>query len=183
MAAEDIVHGPELGDELEQEGVPRYGFGSEGSLRDRMRVRAQDMDASRTERFPVPGWAHVLEVEFSTLGWGSVRRVTERHVRLRDPATRELYTAADTLLAATVGFWEVDDSGNRAPVETSWVNLVRGVNERFPENGTPRQALLALLLADRTTRVMDLWGDWNDWNNAERTTVGEELGEDFEMTR
>jgi hypothetical protein len=169
------------GETLEAEGVARHGFGSEGSLRDRMRQRAAEMERHRTERFPVPGYADVLEVELRTLSWESVRKITDRHMRIREQGTRDVYTAADTLLTATVGFWEMDDTGHREPVDTSWMALAQGVVHHFPEGGTARQALLSLITP--SSRVIVLWNDWGDWNNAERTTIGEDLGEDFTTTR
>jgi hypothetical protein len=165
----------------ELEGIARFGFGSEGSLRDRMRHRAAEMERNTTERFPVPGYADVLQVELTTLGWEDVRRVTDRHQRQRDTGTRDLYVAADTIIETTVSFWEVDDAGHRERVDTSWVALAASVVHRFPDDGTPRQAVLALL--QPTARVISLWNDWGEWNLAERSVVGEELSEDFSRTR
>jgi hypothetical protein len=170
-----------IGVELVEEGEARHSFGSEGSLRDRMKRRTDEMERQRTERFPVPGYTGVLEVEMRTLSWESNRTIMDRHARLRDPGLRDVYVAADTIIAATVGFWETDDAGHRSAVETSWLDLGRGVIDRFPEHGTPRQAILGLIKP--TSRVIALWNEWGDWNLAERTTIGEELAEDFETTR
>jgi hypothetical protein len=109
--------------EEQTEGPVRHGFGSEGSLRDRMKARAEQMELHRTERFPVPGYAAVLEVELRTQNWEESRRIGDRHQRQRDQATRDLYVAADTIIETTVSFWEVDDAGHRERVDTSWVAL------------------------------------------------------------
>jgi hypothetical protein len=179
----DLAEGVDLGEEREEEGVPRYGFGSEASLRDRMRARAAEMELSRTERFDVPGYSGVVEVEMRTLGWDTVRKINDRHQRIREPGVRDLHIAGDIILEATVGFWEVDDSGNRAKVETNWLELAQAALPHLRENATPRQALMALTKADRTTRLIDLWNEWGEWNSAERTSIGEELADDFEKTR
>jgi hypothetical protein len=69
------------------------------------------------------------------------------------------------------------------PLESGWVELARNAKPSLPENVTPRQSVLSLLRADRTTAVIDLWNEWGEWNGAQRTTLGEELGEDFTRTR
>jgi hypothetical protein len=179
MSVEDLER-EELDDETTvEEGDPRHTVGMEGSLRDRMQARAKELETQATERFPVPGYADLLQLELRSLGWDTVRKITDRHARRRDASLRDLYLAADTLLAATVCFHEVDGQ----PLGSSWLELARNVRPNLPENATARQAVLSLLRADRTTAVIDLWNEWAEWNNAERTTLGEELGEDFTTTR
>jgi hypothetical protein len=176
MSVEDL----ELSDErTAEEGDPRHTTGIGASLGDRMAARARELDDQATERIPLPGYVDMLELELRSLGWDTVRRVTSRHERRRDPAIRDLYTAADMLLAATVAFHEVGG----VPLQSGWVDLARNVRPNLPEDVTPRQAVLSLLRADRTTAVIDLWNEWSEWNNAARVTLGEELDEDFTTTR
>jgi hypothetical protein len=175
MSVEDLVDT----EESVEEGEARSSVGSDGSLRDRMATRSRDLEAQATQRFSVPGYDDMIELELRTLGWDKIRRISDRHVRRRDQGIRDLYVAADVLLAATVRFHALGGG----PLESGWVELARNAKSSLPENVTPRQSVLSLLRADRTTAVIDLWNEWGEWNGTQRTTLGEELGEDFTRTR
>ncbi len=164
-------------EDLGASGVP-------GSLHARMRARAKELEAQRTEIFPVPGYAQVLAVELRPLDWDTIskRAAALEKVTARDPALGALYFAADQLVAATVGFYEVLEDGRRNPIDTSWVGLANGVRDQFPEDGTPRMAILALF-SEPTSKLIMFVEQFQAWANGERNVITEELARDFEMTR
>lgn len=153
-----------------------------GSLHSRMRARASELEKQRTEIFPVPGYAELLHVELMALSWETMRKIAERNERVGDPATRELYIASDQLIAATVRFHEVDGEGERREVEASWQTLAHGVVDNFSQDGTPRQAVIALL-GHPTSRLIFFWQEFLEWANSERSSINEEIAQDFGTTR
>lgn len=153
-----------------------------GSLLQRMKAQQERMQSQRTDKFPVPNWGNLIHVELRALGWDAMQKTIDRHARIRDTGTRVVYVAADQLLTATVRFWEVDDNGEPTiESDATWTSLAHGVVPNFPEDGTPRQAMLALITP--SSRVVYLWNDWSDWTGAEKQEIDEELAEDFETTR
>jgi hypothetical protein len=174
-----------LGRAMEEAESPAFDA---SSLHERMRSAAGAMQRVRTEKFPVPNWAEFVHVELRVLGWDAMRKVTRRHEKIRDDATREVYIAADQLLAATERFWALDAGGDPSmATDQSWVSIARGVCDgqdgrpKFPEDGTARQALL--MLTQPTNRTMVLWGEWTEWAAGENQDVKEELVEGFSVTR
>lgn len=157
---------------------------SSGSLRSRMQSKQTATAERHTEFFPVPNWEDMVEVELRVLGWRTMRKIAERHRKIRDTALQELYTAADQIITATEAFYELDGE-KQTKVDMDWVSLAkagegnRGVKP-LPENVTPRQAVLALVVHD--TRLMYLWQEWQDWLKSVRPEVDEEVVRDFSTT-
>jgi hypothetical protein len=156
--------------------------GTGGSLLERMRAQRERMQEQRSEKFPVPGWGTFVHVELRPLGWDAMRKIMDRHARIRDTATREVYVAADQLVAATVRFWEVDPDGDPSKETLAdWTSLAKGVADNFPEDGSVRMAVLALIKP--SSNVIFLWNDWVEWSGAEGEDIDLELAEDFGTTR
>lgn len=157
---------------------------SSGSLRSRMQSTQAAVAERHTELFPVPNWEDMVEVELRVLGWKTMRRIADRHRKIREPALQELYTATDQIITATEGFHEIDGE-KRTRVDMDWIGLARaGEGNRgvksLPEGVTPRQAVLALVVHD--TRLMYLWQEWQDWLKSVRPEVDEEVVRDFSTT-
>jgi hypothetical protein len=143
------------------------------SLEARMAARGEELDDLRIEIFEVPRWEQMLAVELRMLSWKRLRKVVEKH-RRQTVDLRDLYTAADQILLATVGFYEVND-GNRTPAPNmSWTKAYQAWKRT--SDVTPRQALLGLV-GDVQTIV--LWNDWQEWMKGSRPDVDRELQEDF----
>lgn len=153
-----------------------------GSLHARMRARAKELRAQRTEIFPVPGYARVLHVELVPLELETMHTIAERNGDDRVVANRLLHTAADQLVAATVRFHEIDEDGNRAPADTSWQELASGVLEHVPEDITPRMAVIALF-GDPASKLIFFMEGFHEWANGERSSINSEVAQDFGKTR
>jgi hypothetical protein len=150
------------------------------SLANRMAKRHQELARQTTRRFPVPGWEDVLEVELQPVGAKPSVQIVQRAQRARDDGTRQLYVAADMLLRATVGFWEMPENGGRAKRldGEDWISLARRL-EACPDNPTPRQALLFLLPDER---LLPWYAEWEQWQVSSSRDVDEETMRDFVPT-
>jgi hypothetical protein len=150
-----------------------------GSLAERMAHRAGELEQTVSAIFPIPTWEEVLAVELRLVGWESLRRVAQKHERQRVDAIKELYVAADQILVATEGFFEIAES-QRTRIESTWQELARLTGRKLPEDLTPRRALISLV---GDTNVAILWADWQQWMTTRRPDVDEEVGKDFGTTQ
>jgi hypothetical protein len=150
----------------------------DGSLRSRMQLRAEELERITTERFPLPGWEDLLEVELRVSGLRAATKIAQRNARIRDEGTKNLYVMCDLLLGATVGFWQLSPDETRKSIQADWVSLARNL-DGCPENPTPRQAMIFLL---KEHRVPWLYADWETWMRSAQTEVDEELAADLGPT-
>lgn len=151
------------------------------SLEARMARRRTALESATTERFAIPGYESVVEVELRMLDYRHTRRIGKRHERVRQEEVRELYIAADSIIDATVAFFEVHGmEAEDEPTNVSWVSLARSAVPSLDANTTPRQAILALLDGQRLAHLAD---DWSKWMRSERGDVDDEQAEVFRRTR
>ena len=95
---------------------------------------------------------------------------------------RELYTACDQILDATLGFYELkgpeDTEGTKLSYD--WLSLAHGVlKDDLRDDATERQALIALVSPEM---IPQLYSDWMEWMRGEQTTVDGEVARDFQAT-
>jgi hypothetical protein len=148
------------------------------SLAARMREREEVLAKHVTERFPLPGWEELLEIELRVTGVQAATKATNRVQRVRDEGVRNLYVMVDLLCTATVQFWEVTPEGTN-PIEDDWVSLAKRLPD-CPDNPTARQAAIFLL---KEHRIPWLYHDWESWQRAAKTEdVDAELRRDFGQT-
>lgn len=150
-----------------------------GSLADRLQKRSQEIEHTISAVFPVPTLDDILGVELRIVGWEALRKIVTKHERQQVPAMRELYVAADQILAGTVRFYELEDT-RRTPVDHTWQELARATGRPLPEDLTPRRALIALM---GDTNVAILWQQWQEWMTTRRPEVNEEVASDFGTTQ
>jgi hypothetical protein len=93
-----------------------------------------------------------------------------------------LYTAAEQLLAGTVGFYEIpEDGGKPKPREDhNWVSLARNTGKPLPEDLTPRMAIITLC---GDVGTLTLLQDWSAWMLTRRNEIDKEVQEYFEKTQ
>jgi hypothetical protein len=151
---------------------------ADGSLRARMQQRAEDLSKITTERFPVPGFEDLLEVELRIVGMRSAAKINKRNERVRDQGTKQLYLLCDLLLTATVQFWQVLPNSPSRPLTEGWVELAQMI-DGCPDRPTPRQALIFML---KEHRVPQLAAEWETWMTSAQTDADKELAEDFAPT-
>jgi hypothetical protein len=150
------------------------------SLQARMEAHAEHLRNDVTELFPVPGWESMLMVELKRLGYKRIRALQKRNERVRDAATRELYSMCDQIITATVGFHEVLDNGDTQELpDDTWITLAQNV-PGCPDEITPRQAILFLTGDDK--RVHFLAAEWGEWSRAGEADETEEVRADFVST-
>lgn len=145
-----------------------------GSLSERMAARADVLEQQQTDWFPIPGWEGLLEVELRALGYKSIRATIERNKRVRDIGTRELYSLADQIAKATVGFREVEGEKTKG-ISDDWVSLARRL-PNAPDDLNTRKAIL-FLVGDK--RLHFLVEEWGEWARSIRKDVDEEVSSDF----
>lgn len=149
-----------------------------GSLEARVAERRKQLEQRTTELFDVPGFEDVFQVELQMVGWKRLRQIAAQHERVHEESQKELRTAADQLLAATVGFHAiVDEDGNTQSAEgVSWKGLAQAYDSKLDETTRGRVALLRLL---GETQTVFLWNDWQTWMKTGSGKVERELEKDF----
>lgn len=164
---------------------PLMDVANAGSLEDRMVVAEQNRETATTEDFPIPGWTSVAWVRLKVIGHKLQRKQVEQNRRVRDRATLDIYVAADTILAATDGFYMVEDDGETLTEDHSldggaggWRQLGIGV-KKMGQQTTPRQALIRLIGDER---VVPFYTEYIEWLQGEREKINQEQTEDFRST-
>lgn len=149
-----------------------------GSLEARMKRHAAEVAGQSTEIFEIPGWSEILAVELRLLTYDESTKITTRLERtVRDVGLRRLYFAVDQIVAATEGFYEVND-GERTPIDRTWMDLARAAaTHKLPEDLTPRMAVISLV-GDRRV-VTPLYAEFEGWMSGERPAMEEEVVRDF----
>lgn len=151
---------------------------SGNSLAARMQARQKQLEGQTTERFPIPGYEGVLEVELKALGYATINAVITKNEKVRDPNVRPVYTMADQILMATVAFYEVDGQERNEIDGATWASVAALLDD-CPEGMTDRQALL-FFVTDK--RIAFLVADWSDWCRSVRTDFDKEVVRDFVTT-
>lgn len=148
------------------------------SLEERLHAARGSREQATTEDFPIPGISAYAWVRFRALGFKAQAKQVEKNKRVRDQATMNLYVAADTLVAATDGFYEVDqtDEENLIPSPgSSWNSLCKATYDVGDEL-TPRQALIRLV---GDGRLIQFYNEYNTWLIGEREATADEQRQDF----
>ena len=152
-----------------------------GSFEDRMQEVRRQREQRTTERFEVPGFEDLFEVEMQVLGVKRMNDIAFKHVRVRDDSMRALYIQADQVMAATVAFHKLQPDGETAPAEDmTWMDAARAYDPNLSATITPRAALIRLL--DDGKGLGELHGSWYGWNTRGNDIVDKELGRDFQET-
>ena len=159
-------------------GLEVAGPGRDGAFEQRMQDVRRQREQRTAEMFDVPGFEGIVKVELQVLGYRKMTDIGMGHVRQRDDALRALYTAADQLLAATVGFHKVQPDGTLEPAEgMTWTMLAQAYDPALNATVRPRAALIRVL--DDGKGVTELHGEWYGWNTRGNERVDGELTEDF----
>lgn len=148
-----------------------------GSLEARVAKRRQELERHTTEKFDVPGFEGVFQVELQIVGAKRQHAILTRHERIHDEYQKILRAGGDMLLAATVGFHAiVDAEGNTQPAETSWRQLAQAYDKSLDDTVEARVALIRLL---GENGVVELVGDWRNWMRTRGVKLESELERDF----
>lgn len=139
------------------------------SLRDRVQARREALQEQQTITLDLPGYGGDLRARYRLIDWRQARRINERVSELRDidSATRDLYLAADTLVAACE---TVIDAGGHEFGPWS-ADLAHSLG--FPDPQTSRQAVFAILLREHWVMAHAL--DLEAWVEGRSLVVTEEL--------
>lgn len=124
---------------------------SDGSLRDRLSTRREELRQQKPFDLDVPGYKGVLKARYHSLDYPAIRKIGLRQKDNPNQIESELMIAADTLVNACVCLLEVlpDGSGVRETAfkwnaQTAWELFGIGHDE-VPEEATSRVALLRII--------------------------------------
>jgi len=150
-----------------------------GSLAARAQARREALLDQQTTIIEVPGFEGILAMEYRAMSYGEGRKINQRHERQRDDATRELYVAADQLIAASVNALELDGT-EATPLDLRWgAELAQRLGIDV-EGMTARQAMMACFVRD--TFLTRHWADYIEWLSTATADVDEEQAQDFQVT-
>src|SRR5947209_10935318 len=113
------------------------------SLEERMAIAEKAKTLASSEKSPIPGWASFCWVELKVINNDAQQAAIDKCERIRPARLQNLYIAAETLLTATAGFWEVKGDEQYEPYETSWSKIaavVHGMKE-----SAPREAIIRVV--------------------------------------
>lgn len=152
------------------------------SLQARAEARREALLQRQTTIIEVPGYEGILAMEYRAMTYAEGRKINARHERQRDEATRELYVAADQLIAASVNAHELTEGKNEStPLEVGWgVALARMLGVEVAEGTTVRQAMMGCFARD--TFLTRHWADYVEWLSSAEADVDEEQRADFPVT-
>jgi hypothetical protein len=156
--------------EVEPEQTPRLG-----SLASRIATRRDELERREDDLIDVPGFEDVFKLQVKPVGSKAQQRIVDRHERIHDKALRGSYINADILVAATVGFWEVN--GDDAPTlceGITWKDIAGAKNGIA--DLTHRQALLSVI----PDHMLNLFAsNYMDWLRGTEVSVAKDLERDF----
>lgn len=150
------------------------------SLFAQIRAARDAKQQAETVDLVVPGYGGRLGVTYRALPWAETRRIAARHARNPDAAMRELYIAADTLLAACVDAHAILEDGTHHDLGVGLgADLARRLELDDTDGLTARQAMF--LLFARETQLISHYGELMEWQGGEvDPRVDDELVRDFE---
>lgn len=139
-----------------------------GSFAARMQERRRERERRTTELFEPPGFEDLFRVEMQVLGYKKLADIAQQHERQHDDALKALYSNADIVLAATVGFYMVGEDGELSEPEEpmTWVDLARAFDTTLEETTRPRVALIRLLDGLAIGQLANEWLAWNTHGNS-----------------
>jgi hypothetical protein len=151
------------------------------SLQARAQARREALLDRQTTIIEVPGYEGILAMEYRAMPYAEGRKINARHERQRDEATRELYVAADQLIAASVNAHELSDDGTTKPLEVGWgAPLARMLGVEVDDTTTVRQAMMACFARD--TFLTRHWAEYIEWLSSAEGDADEEQRADFQVT-
>jgi hypothetical protein len=150
-----------------------------GSLAARASARREALLSAHSTIMEVPGYEGILAVEYRAMDYAEGRKIGAKHERQRDEATRELYTAADQLIAASINSFDLTE-GQPRELNLSWGLALAKMLGVDAEGMTARQATMACFARD--TLLTRHWAEYIEWLSSAETDVDEEQAADFRST-
>lgn len=156
------------------------GSNGSGSLQARAAARRDALLKRQTTIMEVPGYEGILAVEYRAITYAEGRKIATRHERQRDEATREVYVAADQLIAASVNAYELQEGKEGKELGVGWGLALAKMLGVDTTDMTIRQATLACFARD--TFLTRHWSDYVEWLSSAEADVDEEQRADFPVT-
>jgi len=154
---------------------------SNGSLASRAAGRRQEISERKAVVLEVPGYEGVLAVEYRALTYSEGRKIAARHQRQSDDAVRELYTAVDQLIRASVNSYELLEDGSKRELGVGWGrDLAMMLGVEIYDQTTARQAVLASFAND--VLMTRHYIDYSEWLQNVQEEIDEEQRVDFPRT-
>lgn len=151
------------------------------SLAERARERRRQLETRHTTVLEPPGYEGLLAVEYRVITYGDVRKITQRHERIQDDATRELYSAADHLIMASINSWQIEPDGSRHKLGLRWGReLAQELGIELSDTLTARQAVFACF--PRDIFVANHFAEYMSWLSEVESDIDVEQAADFPTT-
>lgn len=151
-----------------------------GSFEARMQDRRVQREQRTTELFTPPGFEDLFRVELQVVGFRRQSDIQLQHQRVAHEGMRALAIAAETLVAATVGFHLVREDGSTVDAgKASWLEMAQAYDPTLGTDTIERVAVIRLL---EGSSALALYGQWNEWNLRGNQAVEKELAADFPET-
>lgn len=145
---------------------------AEVSFREQLLAARERSLRSRTVELEIPGYERRLWGTFRAIDdYSEVRAIVRRHQQRAD-AEQELHVAADTLLAACVDCYGLED-GQRHPLDVKLGLPLAGMLGLADGCDNDRQALFAVIPS--TMAVMTLFAEYDQWLKGARQEAEDDL--------
>jgi hypothetical protein len=130
----------------------------------------------------VPGYEGILSMSYRALSYPEGRRIQQRNHRISDDAARELASAADGLIMASLEAFEHDEkTGELKGLGMAWgIQLARNLGVEVFETMTIRQAVMGCFAYD--IWLMNHWNEYSVWAGTAQIDVDEDQRLDFSPT-
>jgi hypothetical protein len=162
---------------VEMDAVGENGGPRIGSLAARIATRRDELERREDDLIDVPGFEDVFKLQVKPVGSKAQQRIVDRHERVHDKALRGSYINSDILVAATVGFWEVN--GDEQPVlceGVTWKDIAGARHGSEAGGWTHRQALLSVI----PDHMLNLFAsNYMEWLRGTEVSVSKDLERDF----
>jgi hypothetical protein len=162
----------ELHAEAPVEAIPANGRGPDGSLKDQVRFSRARIQHTKTRDFEIPGYQPQLFVTFKALDdYTETREIGARHENVPDEAQREMYVAADTLIAASTDSYGILD-GERVEIG---LPLGAALAARLDHDGAENDRQAVFQIFPSTMSLMRTFIELDGWTQQVARGTDEEL--------
>jgi hypothetical protein len=152
-----------------------------GSMAERARALRTEFLLRETVVIEVAGYEGILAVEYRGLDWSEARKLANRNERVGEDI-RELYSAADQMITASVNAYDVGVEPKRE-LGFGWgIELAKHLGVERADELTARQAVLACFPGRYQFKLAQHANELGDWFLGNMTDTDSWQAQDFPVT-